>query len=173
MDRDDISILDILMRNILIDGSTSSMKTMTPIPPMKCVEDRQKSSPFGNTSTSVSMVPPVVVYPDTDSNQAFDSVNSPPQSTYGSIPKMQLRNQEKIVIAKPSRRLTLSCPLTNIRGKLPTMAVISALRSKGENAESNPFTADTASEMNIKIALKTKAIPIYRATSLIFMTSCS
>ena len=53
------------------------------------------------------------------------------------------------------------------------MAVISALRSKGENAESNPFTADTASEMNIKIALKTKAIPIYRATSLIFMTSCS
>ena len=63
-------------------------------------------------------------------------------------------------MAKPSRRLTLSCPLTNIRGKQPTMAVINALRSNGENDESNPFTADTAKEMNMKIALKTNAIPI-------------
>ena len=40
------------------------------------------------------------------------------------------------------------------------MAVINALRSNGENDESNPFTADTAKEMNMKIALKTNAIPI-------------
>ena len=59
-------------------GMSSSRKTTTPKPPMKCVDARQKSRLFGSASISSRMVAPVVVKPLTDSNQAFCRVNGPP-----------------------------------------------------------------------------------------------
>lgn len=76
----------------------SSRKTTTPKPPIKCVEERQKSRLFGNASTLSRIVEPVVVKPETLSNQAFIIVNGPPQSAYGSMPKMKDRSQDSAMI---------------------------------------------------------------------------
>ena len=89
--------------------------------------------------------------------------------TYGNIPKIQLRIQENIVMANPSRRFTSSCPLTKIKGKQPTIAVIRPLSSSGEKDESKSLMADTPSEMNMNRALKSNAIPIYLAISFMFI----
>ena len=59
-------------------GITSSRKTTTPRPPMKWVELRQKSRLLGIASTLSRIVAPVVVYPDTLSNQAFWMEKGPP-----------------------------------------------------------------------------------------------
>ena len=59
-------------------GMIRSRNTTTPRPPMKCVEARQKSRLRGKASTSSRMVDPVVVKPDTLSNQALTRVNGPP-----------------------------------------------------------------------------------------------
>ena len=76
----------------------SSRKTTTPKPPMKCVEERQNSRLFGNASTLSRIVEPVVVNPETLSNQAFMIVNGPPQSAYGSMPKMKDSSQDSAMI---------------------------------------------------------------------------
>ncbi len=41
-----------------IDGSTAIVKNTMPSPPIHCVSERQKSSPFGRASTSSAMVSP-------------------------------------------------------------------------------------------------------------------
>ena len=51
-------------------GSTATTNTMTPIPPIHCVIDRQKSRPFDVASMSAVTVAPVVVNPDIASNKA-------------------------------------------------------------------------------------------------------
>ena len=79
-------------------GMSSSRKTTTPRPPMKCVDARQKSRLFGSASISSRMVAPVVVKPLTDSNQAFCSVNGPPHRAYGSMPKMKESSQDRKMI---------------------------------------------------------------------------
>ena len=56
-----------------IDGSTAIVKYTMPSPPIHCVSERQKSSPFGRASTSLMTVAPVVVKPDMVSKKA--SVN--------------------------------------------------------------------------------------------------
>ncbi len=45
-------------------GRTASASTMIPIPPSHCVSWRQSRSPLGSASTSVRMLPPVVLKPD-------------------------------------------------------------------------------------------------------------
>ena len=61
-------------------GMINSRKTTTPRPPMKWVDELQKSRLCGRASISSRMVAPVVVKPDTLSNQALITVNGPPQS---------------------------------------------------------------------------------------------
>ena len=51
-------------------GSTATTSTITPIPPIHWVVDRQKSSPFDVDSMSGVTVAPVVVKPEIDSNSA-------------------------------------------------------------------------------------------------------
>ena len=51
----------------------------TPIPPIHVEDMRQNCSPRGSTSISFRIVDPVVVKPETLSNQAFTRLNSPPQ----------------------------------------------------------------------------------------------
>ena len=51
-------------------GSTATTSTMTPIPPIHCVIDRQNSKPLDVASMSGVTVAPVVVNPDMASNSA-------------------------------------------------------------------------------------------------------
>ena len=82
----------------LEDGIMSSRNTTTPKPPIKWVEALQKRSDLGSASTSERMLAPVVVKPDTLSNQAFITLKGPPQSTYGSIPKTKDSNHDRTMI---------------------------------------------------------------------------
>jgi len=61
------------------EGRISSANITTPIPPTQVVEKRQNCNPRGSASTSFRIVDPVVVKPETLSNQAFTRLNSPPQ----------------------------------------------------------------------------------------------
>ncbi len=79
-------------------GMMSKRKTTTPRPPMKCVEDRQKSRLLGRDSTLERIVAPVVVKPETLSNQAFMMENGPPQRAYGSIPNMNESSHDRTII---------------------------------------------------------------------------
>ena len=84
------------------------------------------------------MVAPVVVYPETLSNQAFIRVNSPPQRTYGSIPNMNERSQASTMVTKPSIRLRGGAFFTKMNGNAPTMMVMTKLMVRGPKAESCP-----------------------------------
>jgi len=45
------------------------------MPPIQCVKERQKRSPFGRISISVRIVLPVVVNPETVSKKASKKLN--------------------------------------------------------------------------------------------------
>ena len=59
-------------------GRKASRKTTTPMPPSQELKDRQNSRLFGSDSTSLRMVPPVVVKPETLSKRALTGENSFP-----------------------------------------------------------------------------------------------
>lgn len=168
-DRDEIWSLVILKRNVLIEGRTRRVNTTIPTPPIKCVDERQKRIPLGRDSTSVRMVAPVVVKPDTDSKKAFVNVKFPPHIRYGSIPNIQESNHANIVMAKPSAIFISSVCLTNMRGKIPAMVVMDPLISKGANEESIPLKTDTSIDRSIKTPLKISVNPKYLDISFIFM----
>ena len=105
------------------------------------------------------MVDPVVVKPETLSNQAFIKVNSPPYNTYGSIPNMKDRSHDKTMVRKPSFNVSGCLPLTKINGNAPTRRVIMKLISKGPNASSRPLTIETIIDRNINKALTRSAFP--------------
>ena len=142
---------------------------MTPSPPMKWVDERQKRRLFGRASTLVRIVAPVVVYPDTLSNHALIRVNSPPQSTYGIVPKMKERTHERTMVRKPSFSERASVFFTKMNGKAPTRRVMMKLMSKGVNAESYPSIIDTIIERNINKALTRRALPTFNDMALIFI----
>ncbi|EKD31025.1 MAG: hypothetical protein ACD_77C00422G0004 [uncultured bacterium] len=75
---EDISTLLSLILKVDMEGRIRSINKTTPTPPRKCVEERQKINPLGRLSTSVKIVDPVVVYPETLSYQALIIENSPP-----------------------------------------------------------------------------------------------
>ena len=143
---------------------------MTPNPPMKWVEDLQKRRLFGRASMSVRIVDPVVVYPETLSNHAFIRVNSPPQSTYGSIPNMNESIQEMMMVRYPLF-IDVSIPfLTKMNGKQPVIAVTRKLISRGVNAESKPLYIEIITDMNMNKALMSNALPIFVDIALTFMS---
>ena len=145
------------------------MNTTTPTPPIKWVDDRQKTSPLGSASISLRIVAPVVVNPDTDSKNALARVNSPPHIRYGSIPNIHERNQANMVMAKPSYSLMSSDCLTNIRGKSPTMVVMNPLISRGAKDESIPLRIETSMDNSINDPLKISVTPRYLDISLMFI----
>ena len=79
-------------------GIIRRRNTTTPKPPIKWVEERQKRRLLGRASTLSRMDEPVVVKPETLSNQAFMTVNGPPHRAYGSIPKIKESNHERTMI---------------------------------------------------------------------------
>jgi hypothetical protein len=158
-----------LILNVLTLGKISNIKITTPIPPRKWVDERQNSNPLGRLSISVRIVAPVVVYPDTLSYHALIRENSPPHNTYGNIPNTHERTHENTIIVNPSLILISSYLRTKIRGNKPVVKVITALRNNGENAGSKSYIMEVIAPKNMKTALKTRAIPIFLETTLIFI----
>ena len=143
---------------------------MTPNPPMKWVEDLQNRRLFGSASMSVRIVDPVVVYPETLSNHALMSVNSPPQSTYGSIPNMNESIHEMMIVRYPLFIDVSISFLTKMNGKQPVIAVTRKLISRGVNAESKPLYIEIRTDMNINKALMSSALPIFVDIAFTFMS---
>ena len=85
-----------------IKGMTAMIKTRTPIPPIQCVKLLQNSTQRGTTSTSVRILEPVVVNPDTDSNSAFTIFGIDPLSTNGIAPTILSTIQPRATLVKPS-----------------------------------------------------------------------
>ncbi|GHU27011.1 hypothetical protein FACS1894164_18820 [Spirochaetia bacterium] len=67
-DKPVLSALIMLIADPSEDCITATIKTNTPIPPIQCAKLRQNNIPFGKLSISASIVAPVVVNPDVDSN---------------------------------------------------------------------------------------------------------
>ena len=115
------------------------------------------------------MVEPVVVYPETLSNHAFINVNSPPQSTYGSIPNMKDRSHERTMVRKPSFRDSAWDFLTKMKGNPPAIRVIMKLIIRGPNAESRPSITETMMDRNMNRALTRSALPTFTDIAFTFI----
>ena len=142
-------------------GMISSRNTTTPKPPMKCVDARQKSRLRGKASTSSRMVEPVVVKPDTLSNQALANVNGPPQRAYGSMPNRKESSQDRKMIMYPSFKVIRSVLRTKMNGKKPTVKVSEKLIRSGARALSPPSRRDTHTDSSMNSELTRSAIPTF------------
>ena len=78
------------------------MKTMTPMPPTQCVKLLQNRPVWLSASTSVSMLDPVVVKPDTVSNSASVKLGMSPVITSGIAPRILRTIQLSPTTTSPS-----------------------------------------------------------------------
>ena len=108
---------------------------------------------------SLRIVDPVVVYPETLSNQAFIRVNSPPHITYGIMPKTKERSQDRTMVRNPSLSDIDPGLGTNMNGKAPARRVITKLMRRGVKPESIPYITDTTMDKNMNKALTSSAMP--------------
>ena len=79
-------------------GSTISMNTSTPIPPTQCVRQRHSMEAWDSASTSLRMVAPVVVKPETVSKSASTKNGISPLSTNGSAPITARMSQQSATV---------------------------------------------------------------------------
>ena len=93
--REDISDRYKTIPAMPIDGNTESTNKMIPMPPSQCVADRQNNNPKGNASIFVRIVEPVVVYPETLSKNALETVKR--NFAWESIAEKLLRVFEKLI----------------------------------------------------------------------------
>ena len=112
---------------------------------------------------------PVVVYPETLSNQAFTTVKGPPQSRYGIIPNTKDRSQDRIMIIYPSFMDMAEVLRTKMNGKTPTEKVMMKLISRAARALSFPFATDTSIEKNMNRAFTRRAKPTLRSMTFRFI----
>lgn len=84
------------------NGMTASTKTNTPIPPTQCVKLRQNRLHRANASTSVKILDPVVVNPETVSNIASTTDGISPLITNGMAPKKLITIQLIATVKNPS-----------------------------------------------------------------------
>ena len=73
------------------------------MPPIQCVKLRQNSMQYESASTSVRMLAPVVVNPDTVSNSASVNEGISPLSVNGRQPMTLITSQLSAVVTHPSR----------------------------------------------------------------------
>ena len=78
------------------------MKTSTPIPPIQWVKLRHMSMHLGIASTSLRILAPVVVKPDTVSNRASTKEGIAPESHIGIVPQRDRTIQLSATIINPS-----------------------------------------------------------------------
>ena len=86
----------------LSNDISTSTNTSTPIPPIQCVKLRQIRTQCGRTSTSVRMLEPVVVNPETVSKSASTGCGIYPLTTKGSAPKTHKATQLRATATQPS-----------------------------------------------------------------------
>ena len=153
------------------DGMMRRRNTTTPKPPMKCVALLQKRRLFGRASTSSRIVAPVVVNPETLSNQAFTTVKGPPQRTYGSIPNMNESTHERTMIVYPSLRVIPEVRRTKMNGKTPTEKVMVKLIRRAERALSFPLATETRMDKSMNSALTKSAYPTFLVMIFRFIRS--
>ena len=115
------------------------------------------------------MVEPVVVYPETLSNQALINVNSPPHKTYGSMPKINERSQDRTMVRNPSYKDKNNYSHTKIKRNEPKRSKMMKLINNGAKAESRPFIMDTTMDRNINNALTSSALPILTDIAFTFI----
>ena len=84
-------------------GTTASRNTSTPMPPSQWVKLRQYSSPLGMASTSVKMLEPVVVKPETVSKKQSMKLGMAPLKKKGSPPAKDTTTQHSATLRNPSR----------------------------------------------------------------------
>ena len=85
-----------------LSGRIAIMKTSTPIPPIQWVKLLQKRIQRGTTSTFVRTLDPVVVNPDTASNNASTGFGITPLITNGTAPTMLSTIHPRATLANPS-----------------------------------------------------------------------
>ena len=147
---------------------SASVSTSTPMPPTQWVKLRQNSSPFGSASTSVRIVEPVVVKPDTVSKKQSTSEGMLPWKKNGSPPKNDTRIQLSATVAKPSRARRLS-----LRGRSsassPPAAIVTAIASRIAGASPPPINRETISGTAIIAASSISTLPTSLNVSRLFM----
>ena len=112
-------------------GSTASTNTSTPMPPTQWVKLRQKRMPWVSASTSVRMLAPVVVKPDTVSKNASTNRGICPLMVKGRAPNRESRIQLAPTIQKPSLAYMASfLGLRSVRS-LPTTRSMAITMPKG------------------------------------------
>jgi hypothetical protein len=88
-------------------------------------------------------------------------VNSPPHSTYGSIPNTNDSSQDRTIVINPDCSEDDGLVLTKMNGNIPVMNVTEKLIARGVNPESNPSMTDITIARNINIALISNALPMF------------
>ena len=86
-------------------GKTTVNKTNIPIPPIHWLNERQKNITLGYREKSDNIVAPVVVIPETLSNNA--SIGFNPKYKNGIVPNKHIKTQDNITIQKASDLLIL------------------------------------------------------------------
>ena len=84
-------------------GSTAMANTSTPMPPTQWVKLRQNAVERCSASTSVRMLEPVVVKPDTVSKKASTQEGMSPDSTKGTAPNTDSSTHAAATTTRPSR----------------------------------------------------------------------
>ena len=87
-----------------LKGTMAMINTSTPIPPIQCEKHLHVVLQRDTASTSLSILAPVVVKPDTISNKAFINDGISPVIIKGIAPITPIRIQLKDVATQPSLR---------------------------------------------------------------------
>lgn len=103
---------------------TAMTNTRTPIPPTQCVRLRQKSGPFSRASTSLNMVAPVVVKPETVSKKQSKKLGMEPERRKGSAPKSDMAIHARATMTKPSLAYMVVSAGSFQRRSMPAAKVI-------------------------------------------------
>ena len=85
-------------------GTTARTNTKTPMPPTQWVKLRQNRETWLSASTSLRMLAPVVVKPETTSNMASVNRGISPVNTKGRQPTALMMIQHRAVLTQPSFR---------------------------------------------------------------------
>ena len=110
---------------------------MIPIPPIQCINPRQRMNVFGMLSTSAITVAPVAVIPDIDSNRASIGLTNTPDMIKGIAPNNTVNIHVELTTKKPSLKLKvlLLCPPNTSRA--PSNMDNIAVTPKDQYAVSN------------------------------------
>ena len=101
-------------------GRKITVSVRNPMPPIRCVVERHRISPWGSTSMSRRMVAPVVVYPDIISKKASANEGMEPCSMKGSPDTAETSTQPKTAMKKASRMSRFLLPRKTNHNESPS-----------------------------------------------------